>query len=360
MTPAFAGTRQAGLFVALLGILLAAPWVVAKLDALDRSQVYPTLPVDAGPYAHIHRQVFEEHSDLDVVFVGSSFMLLGIDAPYVQRELSRVLGREAVVTVLASDWPGLDRDYTILRDLLARRHVRLAVLQLPNRNRPTADYAAIVNRVSDQPHVEAFRFFRVGEMPDGDLPLRSEVALYAGAVLGLPRHLLSFVRPNYTERSSVAASLGSRLVARGFYGAPYAVYRPSPPALRADEMIYSAATASTFKFFDEPLPPYQTHFAKLNSALLKEYGVPAVVLHIPQANEIDADVVEERLNWIEEFAIDGSMVGIPPKLLFAGMSGAEVERFFVNDHLNENGAIYFTRAVMPALSRIVGENEEAN
>jgi hypothetical protein len=125
-------------------------------------------------------------------------------------------------------------------------------------------------------------------------------------------------------------------------------------------MIYSAATASTFRFFDEPLPSYQTHFAKLNSALLEKYDVPAVVLHIPQANEIDADVVEERLNWIEELGIEGNMVGIPPTRLFAGMSEAEIERFFLNDHLNENGAIYFTRAVMPALLRIVAEHAKAD
>jgi hypothetical protein len=360
MTPAFSGPWQAATFAGLLGALLAAPLVVDKLGMLDRAQVYPTIPVEAGPYPHIQRQVFEERSDIDVVFVGSSLMWSGIDAPYVQRELSRVLGRDAVVTVLASVWPGLDRDYVLLRDLLAHRRVRLVVFQLPNRDRPTADPAADVNRVSDEPHVQAFRFLRVGEMPDADLPLRSEAGLYAGAVLGLPRHLLSFVRPNYTEQPPVAATLGARFVPRGFYGAPFEPYRPSPPVLRPDEMIYSAATASTFGFFNEPLPPYQTRFAHLISALLKQYDIPAVVLHIPQANEIDADVVEERLNWIEEFGIEGNMVGIPPTRLFAGMSQAEVERFFLNDHLNENGTIYFTRAVMPSLLSIVVEHAKAD
>jgi len=360
MTPAFAGPRQAAVFAALLAALMVAPLVVANLGVLDRSQVYPTLPVGAGPYSHIQRQVFEESADLDVVFVGSSLMWSGIDAPYVQRELSRVLGRDAVVTVLASVWPGLDRDYAILRDLLARRRVRLVVFQLPNRNRPTADPAAAINRVGDEPHVYAYRFFRVGELPAGDLPPRAETALYAGAVLGLPRHLLSFVRPNYTEPAPVAANLGARFVALGFYGAQYEPYRPSPPALGANELIYSPATAATFGFFDEPLPPYQTHFAHLIADLLKQHEVPAVVLHIPQANEISANVVEERVNWIEEFDIDGSMVGIPPTRLFAGMSDAEVERFFLNDHLNENGTIYFTRAVMPALLRLATEHDKTN
>lgn len=360
MRPAFPNFLGAVGFAVLLLALLAAPAVVARLGILDRSTAYPTMPVGAGPTRHIERQIFEEHGDLDVAFIGSSLMWSGVDAPYVQSALSDALGREAAVTVIASVWPGLDRDYAFLRDLLQRRRVRLVVLQFPHRNRPTLDFAAEVNRVSDQPHVQAYRFYRVGEFPrvmDG-LDWHGRTALYAEAVLGMPRHLLSMLRPNMMAPSPVEATLGTRFQQLGFYGAPFEPFRPTPPTVPAEEMIYSEATSASYRFFDEPLPPYQAQFAKLIASLIAEYDVPAVLLHVPQANEIDAEFVEERVNWLEDTGIDATMVGIPPAKLFRGFDEAETYKFFSSDHLNENGAIYFTHTVMPALLKVYMDNEK--
>lgn len=362
MTPAFSGVRQAAAFAVLLLALIAAPAVMGRIGVLDRQQVYPTMPVYTGPVSHIQREIFDEHGNLDIAFVGSSFMWSAIDAPYVQRELSRVLGREASVTVLASVWPGLDRDYAFLRDLLSRRRVGLVVLQFPNRNRPTEDWAAEVNRVSDQPHVQAFRFYRVGEFNEVDrvMPSHGRAALYAGAVLGMPRHLLTLVRSNHMTRTPVESTLGARLETHGYYGAPYQKFRPNPPLIPADEMIFSAEITSHYKFFDEPLPDYQLVFAKLIASLLKQHDVPAILLHIPQANEITADTVEERVNWLDATGIRASMVGIPPARLFHGLNSAEVKHLFANDHLNDNGAIYFTKAVTPTLTRVFSKHEQAD
>lgn len=362
MRPAFSDVRYAAAFAALLLALLAAPAVVSSISVLDRSTVYSTMPTGTGPASHIQRQIFEETDDLDIVFIGSSLMWSAIDAPYVQSALTAQLGRQAAVTVIASVWPGLDRDYAYLRDLLMRRRVGLAVIQFPNRNRPTRDAAAEVNRVSDQPHVQSYRFYRVGEFPrvDEAVDLRYRVALYAEAVLGLPRHALAMLRPDYVTPAAVEVTLGARLQPFGFYGAPYEIFRPTPPDFRPEEMTYSEDAASRYRFFDEPLPPYQQQFARLIAALLGEYGVPAVLLHIPQANEIDAEFVEERENWLESTGIDAEMIGIPPANLFERFSRADTVKFFSSDHLNDNGAIYFTRAVTPALLRVYSRNEETD
>jgi hypothetical protein len=171
--------------------------------------------------------------------------------------------------------------------------------------------------------------------------------------------LLTLARPNYVSPAAVEATLGARLETRGYYGAPFERFRPDPPRIDPNEMIYSGADGAAYRFFDEPLPPYQTHFVKLIGALLAEHGVPAVVLHIPQANETTLDVVEERLDWLELSEVSGPMIGIPPARLFAGFDEEEVRRFFVSDHLNENGTIYFTRAVAPALLQAFVEHEAA-
>lgn len=357
MDPAFSTARGAAAFGALVAILLAAPAVVAELDVLDRSEVYPTLPTYAGPISHIHRQIFEEDGELDVVFVGSSLMWSAIDAPYVQETLSTHLGRPASVTVMASVWPGLDRDYAFLRDLLDRRRVGMVVLQFPNRERPTIDPAVDINRPADEPHVQAFRLFRAGEFPELSLalPPRYRASLYAGAVLGLPRHVLTLIRTDRLALSGYEETLGARFQTTGYYGAPFEVFRPEPPRIDPAELIYSEGSPS-YQFFDEPFPSYQLHFARLIGALLAEHDLPAVLLHVPQANEIDATTVEERMHWLEATGIEASMVGVPPTRLFEGFSVGDTHRFFASDHLNENGAIYFTRVVTPALLRVFDES----
>jgi hypothetical protein len=83
-------------------------------------------------------------------------------------------------------------------------------------------------------------------------------------------------------------------------------------------------------------------------------------LHIPQANEIDAEVVEERVDWLEATGIDATLVGIPPARLFRGFSEQETLRFFSSDHLNQNGAAFFTRAVTPALLEVYAAREQAD
>jgi hypothetical protein len=351
MTPAFSGPRQAAVFALGLMALLTAPVLVSNAGVLDRSDVYPTIPVYAGPYAHIQHQVFEEKAPLDVAFVGSSFMWSAIDAPYFQAELTRSIGRSANVTVLASVWPGLDRDYAILRDLLSQRQVGLVVLQFPPRLLPTEDPAIEVNTVSDQPHLQAFRLYRFdefGEIGSG-LPLHQRASLYAGAVLGLPRHLLTLARPNFTTPSAVSATLGARFEDRGYYGAPFSRFSPNPPVVPAREQVLSEQTRSGFAFHDESVPAYQMHFIKLIANLLAEYDVPAVVLHIPTASELGADVVQERMNWIEVTGMDASLVGIAPGRLFGDLSREETLRLFASDHLNTNGASYFTQTVTPSL-----------
>ena len=354
MPPAFSSLRQAAAFALLLLSFLAAPMLVSALGVLDRATVYPTLPAYAGPISHIQHELFEESSDVDIAFIGSSFMWSAIDAPYLQDELTRASGRQAVVRVLASVWPGLDRDYAFLKDLLSKRRVGLVVLQFPNRNRPTDDPAADVNRVSNEPHVQAFRFYRVGEMQEAvrGAPWDIRASLYAGAVLGMPRHMLTWIRPNYMAPTPVTETLGARLEPRGYFDGHYERFRPSPPRLDAESMILSDATAEDFRFFDEPLPDYQMYFARKIAALLEETGTPAILLHIPQANEITAEVVEERMDWREAAGISAAMVGVPPARLFGSFSEEEAKRFFGSDHLNDNGAIYFTRAVAPAILQV--------
>jgi hypothetical protein len=169
----------------------------------------------------------------------------------------------------------------------------------------------------------------------------------------MPRHLLSVLRPNYIRPSSAADSLlGGRIDHRGYFGAPYVDWKPTPPVIAPDEMIYGKAPDSAFRFFAEPPPEYQAHFVRLIGRLLKDRGIPLVLLYIPKANERRAHAVEERERWLDYPEIAATMVGVPPARMFRGFTDDEVKRFFSSDHLNDNGRFYFTRMVTPALVQV--------
>ncbi len=93
MRPAFASTRQAGAFAFLVLVLLLLPVLVTKSLLPPRQELYAFMGWETtGPHPYHSRLIFEEKEDIDIAIVGSSEILYGIDAPYVQEALSKKLG----------------------------------------------------------------------------------------------------------------------------------------------------------------------------------------------------------------------------------------------------------------------------
>src|SRR6185369_7920682 len=98
-----------------------------------REAAWSGVPTCEGPFSHIQQGVFEEKGDIDLLFIGSSFLWAGIDTPQVERAQSAQLGRKATVLTLGSNWWGEDLTYFLLRDLLARRRVKMVVFSMPTK-----------------------------------------------------------------------------------------------------------------------------------------------------------------------------------------------------------------------------------
>ena len=127
MSPAFSSNRQAAAFALLLLIILLLPCVLGKNQLPPREQVYSAIPWSFGAFPYLHDQIFEEKGDIDIAFMGSSSTWWAIDTPYVESQLSKALGRKAVVRSLCWNWPGFDSFYFITKDLLQRRKVKVIV-----------------------------------------------------------------------------------------------------------------------------------------------------------------------------------------------------------------------------------------
>src|SRR5258708_690215 len=103
MAPAFDSGVQAGLFGLLLLVLLLLPIFIAKTHAIARREVYMAMPAIVGPYAFVGKEIFDESSELDVLFLGNSYVWAGIDTPAVKEALSERSHADAKVVTFGSD-----------------------------------------------------------------------------------------------------------------------------------------------------------------------------------------------------------------------------------------------------------------
>jgi hypothetical protein len=291
--------------------------------------------------------------------MGSSHIWCGVNTPYVQQQLSKELGREAEVFTLGWPWAGFDALYFIAKDLLAQRKVQMIVIY-------DEDRSPIV------PHPQASRWFRIGNDSKSleGLDASFKCSLYGSAVLGTPRTLLSFIRPNLieslTERDpdfwemqfqapNFAEQLGAFRAQLAFNNkrGDFMVFVPPTVASPDDAVIFSAETREAFRFSERPTRPYQLHFARKLAELCRESGTRLVFLDLPVFQEREQEKVFERVAWPELLTEPVSLVGIPGGKLFEGISEEDVPRFFYNkSHLNQNGQDRFTPLITPALFKL--------
>ena len=362
MRPAFSSARSAAAFALVLLALLALPVVMGKNLLPPREEAYSRQGWGSGPYPWIESQIYHETNAIDLLFIGSSHIFNALDTPLVQAELSARLGRPAVVRTIAWGGAGYDALYFITRDLLAQRQVRLLVFYDEN---PSPG-----NRHNQTP--AWFRFHPDAGLLPG-LSVREQGLFYCAAVIGMPRNLLSLIRPNLpaplvTDRPNYwtlvanapnpATRLGCLSMQKGFapdllaVAAPFEPFRPETGARPADAVVYGPDTKTDFEFSTAPLPAWQAHFARRIAALLQAHGVRPVMLYLPALAEARSPFIPERAGW-PELLPAVTLLGIPPAKMFGSLSDAELLRLYADRyHFNQNGQDYFTRLITPALFQL--------
>jgi hypothetical protein len=311
--------------------------------AVSRAELYKEVPTGAGPFGYIEHEVFEEVGDIDVLFVGSSLLWAGIESDTVERALSSALGRPAKVVVLGSNWQGADLPYVLLRDVLARRRVGMVALSGP-----------LATFIPDTPHLQAHRWARYGEYPEVTeaMPFRSSMSLYAAGVLGAPRHLVSWLRPNRVSPAELDPEwLRSEHAQQGYHGVPFVVEDRTAVDVPTESMISKPSSPGVFRILGSTPGPYERAFLKATGELLRRNGVAAIAIHVPTARERGEDVVRERFRWDEELGTPCPVIGVPSATLFGGKTPEQVLHYYYDEHLNRNGAARFTATIAPAIAR---------
>lgn len=111
MAPAFRTTGRAAALGGVLLFFLTLPLILHVIGGVSREESYRGISERAGAFDYIRKQIFETHTGLDIAFCGSSLLGGAVDPRYVERELTRALGRPAHALTLPQSWQGPDMNY---------------------------------------------------------------------------------------------------------------------------------------------------------------------------------------------------------------------------------------------------------
>ena len=361
MRPAFSSTKQAMAFALLLLVLLLAPALAGKRILPPREAIYSSIWWENGDFPYMDGQIFSKTGPMDIVFMGSSHIWAAFNTPNIQAQLSKQLGRPAIVRTFGWGGPGYDELYFTAQDLLAYHRVRMLVFD---------------DDCSDSglPHLLAPRMYRYADNANSlnGLPASFQAMYYFGSIMGLPRNLLAMVHsnlpadlnaPNYwvtrSHAENFSNNLGTFVARSGFRSGPnaqpepFVQYTPQTDASPSDVCVYSDNTKANFAFSAEPLPLSQIHFLRELTALARQSGCKLVVIHVPIFDERRSPQIAMPAFQPDVLPADVAIVGIPPATFFKGLADDDIRKLYSDSvHLNQNGQNYFTRLMMPALLKL--------
>jgi hypothetical protein len=343
-------------WVAALTFILVLPWVMSKFHLYTPKGSYLTVPDTSPTFPYLYQQIFQQSGDIDILFLGSSLLGAAIDTPQVKTKLGTTLGREAHVITLSWNWPGIDLENLVARDLLRRRKVKMAVL-------------TVVDDQTEQqaPHPLLPYTLQFGDLTElfPHVPLLGRIQLFSVAILAAPRQLWMTLRgSDWKPSPEIVDNDGALLKQMGFHSAPFEPNDWHAPRSSPRDLIYSTKTQEHWQFSHKALGVYEHDLWSRLVEKFKSSGTQVVILHIPQYDRYDSKKIPERLDWSKEFGTSVSLVGVPESELFAKLKGEDIQKLYFNNHLNRNGSRYFTESITPALielyvnPRNTGPNDE--
>lgn len=132
----------------------------------------------------VYQRIHFDPTPIDVVFIGSSHTIYGIDDEQVETIASKVAGATVHVSNFAILHPGRDMDYLIAREALENAHPRLLVIEVQD----------------DEPramHVAFYRFGDVRDILDAPILVNTE---YLSNLVRLPARQISLFLQSLAPR----------------------------------------------------------------------------------------------------------------------------------------------------------------
>ena len=327
------------LFIASIVIFLSLPMVLSIAGITTSRQMYKEVSPGVGPFHFFEKTIYQETGDIDVLILGPSLSWNAIDAKTIKDALTQRLGREAIVYNFGSNWRGEDLYYTLLRDVTKNRKVSLLIYSPPMPS---------VQR--NDPHPKAQFWTAYGIELNQGKSLYRLIQNYSLEILGAPRHLLSAIRDDISHDTRGAVQNFGTLKTYSGLNGNFIEQKLAPPNFTSEQLLYSNKTSFNFKFQGSVLPDFIALYNQKLFELAKSKSIAIATIYLPLYSQRHDIFIEELINW-RDFSNNPKlqMIGIPNQQLFKNLSEKQIDNMYYDQHLNVNGAIYFTKAILPSV-----------
>lgn len=324
-----------------LAFILILPWLAYLTGIPSLEHIYRDGPNQKGPFSFYYKQIFEEKSDIDILFLGPSTLWTAIDATYLTQELSAKLKRPAVVLSIGNNWQGEDFTDLQLNAILQKRKVKMLVVSIPVKN-------------ENRGHAYSHRWIRFEPGTYSDLDFSDKIQVYALSILGMPRHLLNYFRHVPVSEIEVNPNDGTYKVRSSLSGE----FNPQTSEKQihfSREQLFK--TENHYDSVEPEFSKYQFHFLNKWLKAAADAGIAVVDLHTPKFEELNSVHTPVAVDWSKKGFRNIFSAGLPAKKVFEGKSVENLKNYYYDQaHLNQNGNEYFTRAIAPAITEFFVEN----
>lgn len=348
-------------FLAAIILALSLPLVNKWVFHANMADVFRSVPPRHANYRFIGNAI-AGGGNVDVLVVGASDAETAFDSKVLAEELSTSLGRPARVLNFGTNWYGAEAYSERVRAALANLKVKVVVV--------LDSFGGTA-----YPHELAKYWWLYPEATiPASLTFRERATLYAATLLGAPRRAWADlhgvaslkVAPEWQsaadERDQTLGFNGLRLgwLASGGTKRDEYVEQTRPrPKIPADMFFYRNANDDGFKYFYTSYTAYQTAFLKLIDRMVRAQGGIFAMASTPVLadGKLDDKAFVRQL-WNDE-PRSWPQIGIATARLFSGLSDEEAHAFYLNEyHLNESGARLYSRAIAPALAKLLTDAEK--
>jgi hypothetical protein len=359
VSPPFEARSHLIVFLAGIVLALSLPLIDAWLLPVNFADVFRSVPPRYANYRFMGNAI-AGGGNVDVLVVGASDAETAFDTKVLTEELSTKLGRPARVLNFGANWYGAEAYFARVQGALSNLKVKLVVV---------LDSFGGTN----YPHeLAAYWWLHPKTIVPASLTPRERAALYAATLLGAPRRSwadlhgvanLSITpewQPGATERDQTLGFYGVRLGwSDGGPRAEYADVTRALPEIPLSALFYRNAEDDGFVDFYGPYTAYQTAFLKQIEKIVTAQGGIFEMASTPVAvNGKLSDKAFVRPLWHGE-PRSWPQFGIATARLFEGLSDEEAHAFYFNEyHLNAAGAKLYSRAIAPALAKLLTDAEQ--
>jgi hypothetical protein len=85
------------------------------------------------------------------------------------------------------------------------------------------------------------------------------------------------------------------------------------------------------------------------------------MIHVPEDSEKGSTRVPERMYWPQVVGLPSTpIIGIPSATLFRDTPADQIKNYYYDQHFNDNGKEFFTRAITPTILDIYANEAQKN